>query len=284
MKSLMAAAAAMTSAAAFLAVSFTSATADTRPSLQNSQIDVLYVEPSNPAYRPIYERLKQRAVLEELREFLAPLRLEKKILVKLDQCNQPTRPFEPGGPVIICYECIAEIERLAPADRTPRGVSRKDAIVGAFVQVVLQGTSRAVLDALNAPVWGRLTDASDRLAAYLMLQFGEEVTRRTLIASTYFFEKSRRTWTGSDFSDVYSTEDQRFYNYLCVAYGSNQQVYKDLVQNDQLTQHRAERCRHEYAELDFAIKTVLMPYVDKAMLKEVLSRQWLRSDDGVIPR
>ena len=103
------------------------ASAQTSSDLANSQVDIAYVEPSNPAFRPIHERLKERRVLEELREFLAPLRLPRKILVKSEQCDRESRPYEPGGPVTICYEYVHQLEKFAakiPAgERTPRGVS-----------------------------------------------------------------------------------------------------------------------------------------------------------------
>ena len=43
--------------------------------LDNKQIEVVYVEPSNANNRQIYEALRKRRVLEELKAFLAPLRL-----------------------------------------------------------------------------------------------------------------------------------------------------------------------------------------------------------------
>src|SRR5712692_1818831 len=50
----------------------------------NPQIDIAYVEPRDPRFRPIYDKLKQRQVLEELQSFLAPLRLPRKLQVKID--------------------------------------------------------------------------------------------------------------------------------------------------------------------------------------------------------
>ena len=44
------------------------------PELRNSQVETAYVEPKDPAFRPIYDRLKKRQVLEQLQQFLAPLR------------------------------------------------------------------------------------------------------------------------------------------------------------------------------------------------------------------
>jgi len=37
----------------------------------------------------------------------------------------------------------------------------------------------------------------------------------------FFLEKSEKTWTGSQFADVNSPEAQRYFNYLCMAYGGD---------------------------------------------------------------
>ena len=268
--------------------------------LQNSMVDIAYGEPSEPEYRSIYERLKARQVLEELRQFLAPLRLPRKVLVQIEQCDKGTPRYTEGGPVTICYQYIHELEKYAekiPEDaRTARGVSREDAVVGAFVQVVLNGMSQAVFDVLEVPVWGREEDAADKLAGFLMLQFGTDTARRLLNGAAYFFEASDRTWTGSDFAATRGTQAQRFYNYLCIAYGGDPKAFKDFVEAsgagarpgqqtqvriDLLPQHRAEQCHKEYNDLQFAFNQTIMPFVDQDMLTKVLARRdWLRSSDG----
>jgi hypothetical protein len=268
--------------------------------LQNSLVEIAYVAPSNPTYHPIYERLQKRRVLEELRELLAPLRLPRKVLAKIEQCNQESRPYEPAGPVAICYEYIHELvkfaEKIPLEERTARGVSREDAVVGGFVQVVLNGMSHAVFDILQVPVWGREEDAADKLAGFLMLQFGTDIARKLLNGAAFFFEASDRTWTGSDFADVQGTEAQRFYNYLCIAYGGDAKAFKDFVQADSagrrpgqrtelrtdlLPQNRAVECRREYNDMQYAFDQTITPFVDQDMLQKVLARRdWLRSDDG----
>jgi Putative metallopeptidase len=268
--------------------------------LQNSMVDIAYVEPANPEYRPIYEQLKKRQVLEELREFLAPLRLPRKLLVQIAQCDADSRPYTEGGPVTICYEYVQALGKLAqkipPGRKTARGVSREDAVVGGFVQAVLNGTSHAVFDILEIPVWGREEDSADKLAGYLMLQFGTDTARTLLNGAAFFFEASDRTWTGSDFADTRGTEAQRFYNYLCIAYGGDPKAFRDFVEAggagarpgqrteqriDLLPQHRAERCPKEYNDLQYAFNQTIMPFVDQDMLAKVLARRdWLRPNDG----
>jgi|SRR6516225_8233524 hypothetical protein len=267
----------------------------------NSMIDIAYVEPSEGEYRPIYERLKKRQVLEELQQFLAPLRLPRKVLVQIEQCNKDTQRYTEGGSVTICYQYIHELEKFAekipPDTRTARGVSREDAVVGGFVQVVLNGMSHAVFDILEVPVWGREEDAADKLAGFLMLQFGTDIARSLLNGAAFFFEASDRTWTGSDFSDTRGTEAQRFYNYLCIAYGGDPKAFKDFVESagtgmrrpgqpserriDLLPQHRAEQCQKEFLDLKYAFDQTIMPFVDQDALQKVLARRdWLRSNGG----
>jgi hypothetical protein len=92
------------------------------------------------------------------------------VLVKIDQCGGMTSRYQPGGPVVVCYEYIAKIESLAPAEKTADGVSRANAIAGAFVQAVLHEVAHALFDVLKAPVLGREDDAADKLAAFIMLR------------------------------------------------------------------------------------------------------------------
>jgi hypothetical protein len=260
--------------------------------LRNDQIDIAYVEPSDDSFRPIYESLKARRVLEELRAFLAPLQLPKKVLVKIEQCDAPDRVYQRGAPVVtVCYEYIARLQELAakipPGSKTQRGVSRDDVVVGGFVQIFLQRMSSAVFDVMDVPVWGREQDAADKVAAFLMLQFGSDTARKLLNGAAFFFEASDRTWSGSDFSDVRSPDAQRFFNYLCVAYGGDPQTFGDFVEGDSkrsrvrridlLPQHRASRCAHEYKQLQWAFTKTIMPNVNGDLLRVVLATDWLQA-------
>ncbi|MEA2903714.1 MAG: hypothetical protein QOG83_262 [Alphaproteobacteria bacterium] len=260
----------------------TPASAQVPADLTNDQIKVEYVEPKNSAYRPIYDKLKRRQVLEQLRAFMAPLALTRALTVKLDQCGRSSSPYQPGGAVTLCYEYIAEIERLAPKDKTDRGVTRENAVSGAFIQVMLHEMSHAVFDILSLPVWGREEDAADKLAGFIMLQFGKDVAQVTLTGTAHFFEASDRTWTGSDFSDVRSTESQRFYNYLCIAYGGpHSDAFKEFLnQIGFLKLERSKRCPAEYRDLKWAFDQTIMKHVDKDLMKKVQDMQILFPDDG----
>jgi hypothetical protein len=247
--------------------------------IQNPQIEVAYVQPSNPALMPIYDRLKNRKVLEQLKQFLAPIKLSRKLTVQFDQCGAPTRAYKPQGPATICYEVVENIERIA-AKAQPS--TRESVMVGTVVQAVLHEVALGVFDILQIPVWGRSKDAADLLAGLIMLQFGEDVARQTIIGTAVFFELSGKTWTGSAFADVSSPEAQRYFNYLCIAYGGRPKTFEFLAKAEGdkkpiIPEGRAVRCAREYAQVRKAFNLRIMPHVDPDLLVKVRSMQWLAS-------
>jgi Putative metallopeptidase len=244
------------------------------PAAQSSQIEVAYVQPANRNFQPIYDRVKNRKVLEELQQFLAPLRLPRKLTVKIDQCGALSRPYKPQEPVTICYELIDQIEKVA-AKGDPK--MRQTMIAGAFIQVVVYQVAHAMFDILQVPVWGRAGDAADRLAALVMLQFGEDLALRTIRGSTAFFLASKKTWTGSAFADADSPEEQRYYNYLCIAFGGSPISFDFLVSGNEpvLPLPRARRCYWEYQQVRMAFNLRIMPFVDPDLLVKIRSADWL---------
>jgi len=245
--------------------------------LQNPNVEIVYQEPRSVAFKPIAERVKQRRVLEQLRVFLAPLRLPRKLTVNVEECGAPTRDYKPQGPVTICYEVIDQIEKIAAkADAN----MRERVLIGAFVQAAFHETAHAVFDILQVPVWGRANDAADRLAAFIMVHFGEDVAMQTILGTAYFFRLSGRTWTGSEFAEVNSPEAQRFYNYLCIALGGAPKTFDFLVnpkEKDEqlLPDRRADRCQGEFEQVRLAFNLRIMPYVDPDILVKVRAIQWV---------
>jgi len=244
--------------------------------LQNPNVEIVYKEPRTAALKPIAERVKQRRVLEQLRVFLAPLRLPRKLTINVDECSAPMREYTPQGPVIICYEVIDQIEKVA-AKADP--VVRDRVLIGAFVQAAFHETAHAVFDILQVPVWGRANDAADRLAAFIMVNFGEDVAMQTILGTATFFRLSGRTWTGSEFAEVSSPEAQRFFNYLCIALGGAPKSFDFLVnpkdnEEQLLPDRRAERCKAEFEQVRMAFNLRIMPYVDPDILVKVRAIQW----------
>ena len=54
--------------------------------------------------------------------------------------------------------------------------------------------------------------------------------------------------TDEDYADVHSLDRQRYYNILCLIYGSDSAGYADLVEDGDLPEGRAETCEYEFAQ------------------------------------
>jgi hypothetical protein len=250
-------------------------------SFKNNQVEIAYIEPTKAEHRPLHERLKARKVLEQLQLFLAPLKLPATLSVKLRSCRGVVNAWYGNREITLCYEYVAWIESLAPSENTAE-VTREDAIVGPFVQVVLHEMAHAVIDMLRIPVLGREEDAADQLAAFIMLQFGTEVARRTLTGTAHLYRMDAEAAapTKEDFSDVHGTAAQRFYNTLCMAYGADPNTFNDFVQKKILPRFRAASCAREYQQVQFAFRKLLTPYIDQELMARIREMEVLRPDDG----
>jgi hypothetical protein len=249
----------------------------------NPQVEVKYAEPAAANLKPIAERLRQRKVLEEFSQFLLPLKLPKKLIVQFDQCNGPSRYYKAGEPATVCYELVDQVEKIAAKGDAD---TREKVLAGTIVQALFYESAQAIFDILQVPVWGRRGDAADRLAGFLMVGVGSDISYQLIVGTAIFFQNSGKTWTGSQFASVNSPEAQRFYNFLCMAYGSDTVRFGYLAESEDKTKdpiiprNRAVRCSDEYTQVRSAFNLRIMPYVDPDLLIRLRATQWLLSSTG----
>ena len=246
-----------------------------------SQIAIAYEKPTDPQFLLFYEALSRRKVLERLQGMLSPLRLPKPLTIRLAQCGADSVEYEPGGPATICYELVQKIVAITYKNTTdPK--ERVQVIYGTFVAAALHQVAYAVFDLLQIPVWGREDDAADRVSAFMMTQFGDQVAESTILGTAKFFEYSEHAWTGGDFAQEVSPEAQRFYNFLCMAYGADPLTFRYLAgapspgsRVHQIPDYRIGYCAGEFAQVRQAFDLRIAPFVDPDLLTKVRATQWL---------
>jgi hypothetical protein len=143
-----------------------------------------------------------------------------------------------------------------------------------MVEALFHETAYALFDLFDVPIWGRVDDAADRLTAFVMMQFGEDNARTTILGSALFFNWSARTWTGQDFALTEAPEAQRFYNFLCIAYGGDPIAFDSLKTNGALPEYRSAQCAKEYQQVRKAFDLRLMPFIDPDLLVKARARTW----------
>jgi hypothetical protein len=287
------------------------------PALAQNKIQILYEEPKNPQLRPFYEKLRQRKVLETLQRFLSPLKLNKPLTIRTADCGgNPYAPYQ-RGLVTICYEYVDLIESVLPGEaglRSPKRypdlfknlgrigpvlVTREMAAEGPFIEEALHETALGVFDLLEVPIWGRRDDAADYLAAYLMLQFGTDVARKTVYGTAYFLNQLdvlKRSHLMGDvdyLSGLRPTIRQRYYNILCIALGSDPIEFSTFIAVGRpenpvdLPANRIVHCSglrlegarkisgSDYDKVATAFAQLILPHVDLDLLKKVQATKWL---------
>jgi len=243
-----------------------------------NRIDIAYVEPKLAGNQPVYRLLKKHQVLEKIRELLSPLRLPHRLLLETRDCDGISNAFSNAEGVTVCYEYVNDIWRNAPAQPTPSGIAPIDTVIGPLLDVFLHEAGHAIFASLKIPLFGREEDAADQLSTYLMLRFDKDEARRLILGSAYQYKGDLAAPTATierqSFADQHGTPAQRFFNQLCMAYGSDPRLFADVVEKGFLPEERAGACKHEYIQLSHAFATLIGPHIDSGLARK-LHKRWL---------
>lgn len=243
------------------------------------RIKIQYFTPQNPAYIPTMNFLKERQVLEKLKEVFSPFRLPIDLTLRTGDCGGVANAWYESGAMTICYEYVQEILQGLPKDTTADGITRSDAAIGQFFYVVAHEMGHAAFELFQVPVYGKAEDAADQFSTYIMLQFGKDQARRLITGAAYSYKKyiqnAKVTAPLAAFSDVHGAPPQRFYNLVCLAYGADPVLFADVVEKGYLPQDRASSCKREYNQAAFAFRELIGPHLDPQLAKQVLDKHWL---------
>jgi hypothetical protein len=262
-------------AAAWIGLTLSSAPAQaqTHAALLTDQVRALYVPPKDAKHQSIHDALQERRILELLRTLLSPFRLPRPLTLEVKGCDGRESAWYWNDKATLCYEYIELIQRHAPKVGTPGGLARADAIVGAILDTILHEVGHAVIDMLEIPVFGREEDAADFFSAYILLQFTPDDAQR-LIQGVGFMHASEaredllKPPTLSDYAGEHAFAAQRYYNLLCMAYGSDRKTFESAVSSGGLPRERASSCADEFALLKRAFQKLILPHMDEALLAQ----------------
>jgi uncharacterized membrane protein len=113
------------------------------------------------------------------------------------------------------------------------------------------------------------------MSTFIALQFSKDVAR-TIIRGMAYIQKVWLDFGDPVFFDEHGTGLQRYYNSLCLAYGADPELMKDLPEKDQLPEARRVNCQHEYEQVKAAFVKTVLPFVNRDQMKRVQAMQWLR--------
>ena len=236
------------------------------------RIHIEYVAPTNPDHQALFAQLKERRSLEKVQAIFMPFRLPRDVTIRTIGCGESNAWYRPidGRPTItLCYEYLQEIWNQLPTMATEDGLTPTDALVGQALFAVAHEFGHLVFDVYEVPVLGREEDAADNFATFLMLRFRPDGSRLIMGAAWSFhtFIKDYRlnpkaTLPLAAFSSDHGQPEERFYNMMCIAYGSDATLYAGLVAKGYLPQFRARSCNYEYRVLEFGFNREILPHIN----------------------
>jgi hypothetical protein len=268
------------------------AVAQTEPSPRTDQVRVVYLEPKEAKHLPIRDALQQRGTMELVRSLMSSFRLPRELTLEVKGCDGRVDAYYGDDTATLCYEYVELIHQHSPKVGTPEGVARADAIVGAIIDTVMHEVGHAIFDMLDIPVLGREEDAADFFSAYMLLQFPPDDAHRLIQGVVFMLASEAKAELEEPlrlkaFSKEHGLPAQRYFNWLCIAYGAKPETFGNLVSRGWLPKERADDCDDEYDMLQRAFRKLILPHVDETMLRDALNQvrfNWgppVRSTDGL---
>jgi hypothetical protein len=174
---------------------------------------------------------------------------------------------EPSG-----FQAKVDAAALALRDSDPRFKSLSPVAAQGLVEFVLGNTlfvllhelGHAVITQMGLPVLGRMEDAADTFAAFMLLGMGSEFSHRALVdaAEGWFFAARRDQKTGHRvaYYSEHGLNEQRAYQIVCIMVGSDAERFRDLADETNLPEDRRHTCLADYSNAVFSWNLLLEPH------------------------
>lgn len=234
-----------------------------------------YEDSNSDLYREYAQILSQRQFFETIAGNLnAAIELPYDVGLVAVQCDMTNAFWSPDNKaIIVCYEML---EILIDAFRRDINNQQElaDTVFGALEFIFYHELGHALIDIFEIPSTGREEDAVDQFSTLFLLD--TDVGIASALSGASFFYKIAESSGGSvqdlAFWDEHSLNQQRFYNIVCLVFGSDPNRYQNLVmQNSKgflpgngsgiLPKERAVRCPSEYADINRSWNILINDYV-----------------------
>lgn len=138
--------------------------------------------------------------------------------IMFDECGQPNAFYQPDSQsIIMCYELVVE---LAEIFRGSDGWDTADGVFNALQWVLMHEVGHAVIDEYDLPITGSEEDAADQFATLESLASDDDRLGTDPVAAMAYVYRSASYDSAKSWS-VHSFDSQRYYNLLCLLYGSD---------------------------------------------------------------
>ena len=219
----------------------------------------------NPSKNPNHEQYRELFVSNRIFDGVAEslnrtVRLPRSVDINTVSCNTINAFYDPlGKRIIICYELLdyfLGIFKATAKDNAELG----NAVMGATMFGLVHEIGHGLIDLLDLPAVGREEDSADQLATLTLMASGDQGVAMAL-AGAHWFRLQSKTGHKTPFWDEHAFDEQRFYNILCLVFGSDPFKHAAFIEAGYLPEERARRCPAEYARIKKAWEQLLSPHL-----------------------
>lgn len=217
----------------------------------------------NPNFELIHEEIKNEKILEKAADKLnRTLILPHDITLRTKDCGTVNAFYDPRDKSItVCYELLFHLFNLYKSDGNS-DEEANDRMNKAINFIFLHELGHALIDSYELPITANEEDAADRCSSYICIEeMGDEGVEWVVAAAEAFYIQSKQREIGKgSLSDEHLLDEQRFFNSLCMIYGSDPGKYEMFVERGLLPEARARRCPAEYARTAKSWESLLEPW------------------------
>ena len=222
---------------------------------------------SHENYRTIFQ---QNRVFEAVAEGLnKTVRVPSSIDIQTVDCGTVNAFYDPNNKrIIVCYELLDYFMQMfkgSAKNETELG----NAVMGAVMFSFFHEAGHGLIHILDLPAVGREEDSVDQLATLILIAGGDPGVAMALSGAYWFQLQAKEGGNKTPFWDEHAFDGQRFYNILCLIYGSAPEKYGEFVTSGNLPKDRAKRCPEEYTKINKAWEKLLQPHMTNAAATNV---------------
>lgn len=202
-----------------------------------------------PRYQEIDRQVKADKLLELAAEKLnRALILPNDIVLRTKDCKEVNAFYDAAErSVTMCYELMEHFYRTfkSSGESDEKSYAKmSDAVRFVFLHEI----AHALIDQYKLPIAGNEEDAADRCSAYINLkELGDDGVKAVFAAADAFSIESKQNANAKrNMADEHMLREQRFYNSLCMIYGSDPAKHSNIVSQGYLPKERAVRCQGEF--------------------------------------
>lgn len=221
---------------------------------------VIYNDGKKDSHNKFKALFEKDRIFEQVAEGLnKTIRLPIAVPINTVSCNTINAFYDPRGKrIIVCYELFEYFLGLF------KGTAKSDAelgnaVLGATMFGFFHEVGHGLIDVLDLASTGPEEDAADELATLTLIGAGDEGVQMA-VSGAYWFKLQAKSGHTTPFWDEHSFDEKRFYNIICLIYGSDPRKYGGFITSGNLPVQRAQRCPDEFVKKKKAWEKLLGPH------------------------